>query len=109
MRTFHSILDVNKDGVISYDDFQYLSKNFASLGHLKADAQAEFDEALKQAWETQFGEPTPYNLVNAEQYLTEMHHILNDKSQRQKVHAFLPFFFKVSTLLEIITIIEILM
>lgn len=96
MRTFHSILDVNNDGIISYDDFQLVARNFASLGHLKPDAQNEFNEVMKQVWETLFGEITPYNLVNAEQYLTEMHNILNDKKQREKVHSFLPFLFKVN-------------
>lgn len=95
MRTLHSILDVNNDGVISYDDFQLVTQNFAALGNLKADAQQEFNDVMKQVWETLFGEITPYNLINAEQYLTEMHTILNDKKQRNKVHAFLPFLFKV--------------
>lgn len=96
MRTLHNILDVNKDGVISYDDFQLVARNFAALGHLKPDAQLEFNDVMKQVWEMLFGEVTPYNLINAEQYLTEMHTVLNDKKQREKVHAFLPFLFKVS-------------
>lgn len=95
MRTLHSLLDVNKDGVISYDDFQVLAQNFADLGHLTPEAEQEFRDVLKKIWETQWGEITPYNLVNAEQYLTEMHHAVNDKSQRSRIHQFLPFFFKV--------------
>lgn len=101
MRTLHSLLDVNKDGVISYDDFQVLAENFVALGHLKPDAEKEFRDVLKTIWETQWGEITPYNLVNAEQYLTEMHHAVNDKSQRERIHAFLPYFFKVSKLLKL--------
>lgn len=95
MRTLHSLLDVNNDGVISYDDFQVLAQNFADLGHLKPDAEMEFREVLKKIWEAQWGEISPYNLVNAEQYLSEMHHAVNDKSQREKIHEFLPYLFKV--------------
>lgn len=95
MRTLHSILDVNNDGVISYDDFQLLARNFAALGHLKPDAQKEFNEVLQRIWETQWGEISPYNLVNAEQYLTEMHHAINDKDLSKKVHTFLPYLFQV--------------
>lgn len=95
MRTLHNLLDVNNDGVISYDDFQLLAKNFVQLGHLTPEAEAEFREVLKTIWETQWGEISPYNLVNAEQYLTEMHHAVNDKSQRERIHQFLPYLFKV--------------
>ncbi|KAF5289369.1 hypothetical protein FQR65_LT11880 [Abscondita terminalis] len=34
MRTFHGILDLNNDGVISYDDFKLLADKFVQLGHL---------------------------------------------------------------------------
>lgn len=95
MRTLHSILDVNNDGVISYDDFKLLAEKFASLGHLQAEAHKEFLEVLQKTWEAQWGEITPYNLVNAEQYLTEMHHTINDKELRAKIHSFLPYLFKV--------------
>lgn len=95
MRTLHSLLDVNNDGVISYDDFQILAENFVALGHLNPDAEKEFREVLQQTWEAQFGEITPYNLVNAEQYLTEIHNAVNDKGQRDRIHAFLPYLFKV--------------
>lgn len=96
MRTLHSLLDVNNDGVISFDDFQLLAKNFAALGHLTPEAQQEFNDVLKRTWETQWGEISPYNLINAEQYLAEMHHAVNDKELREKIHTFLPFLFKVS-------------
>lgn len=95
MRTLHALLDVNNDGVISYDDFNMLATKFAALGHLKKDAHEEFLLVLKQSWEEQWGEITPYNLINAEQYLTEMHHTVNDKDLRKKIHRFLPFLFKV--------------
>lgn len=98
MRTLHALLDVNNDGVISYDDFQVLAQNFTSLGHLTPEAEQEFREVLKTIWETQWGEISPYNLVNAEQYLAEMHHAVNDKSQRERIHQFLPYLFKVSTI-----------
>lgn len=95
MRTLHSLLDVNNDGVISFDDFQLLAKNFVALGHLTPKAEAEFRDVLKLSWESQFGEVTPYNLVIAEQYLKEMHRAVNDKSQRDRIHQFLPYLFKV--------------
>ena len=46
MRTLHSHLDVNKDGVISYDDFMLLGERFAELGHLTPEAKAEFIKVL---------------------------------------------------------------
>lgn len=97
MRTLHGILDVNNDGVISYDDFKMLANKFSALGHLKPDAEKEFNEVLQRIWETQWGEISPYNLINAEQYLTEMHHAINDSDLRNKIHNFLPYLFKVNT------------
>lgn len=95
MRTLHSLLDVNNDGVISYDDFKLLADKFTALGHLKSEAHDEFLEVLQQTWEEQWGEITPYNLISAEQYLTEMHHTINDKELRDKIHRWLPYLFKV--------------
>ena len=46
MRTLHSHLDVNKDGVISYDDFMLLGERFANLGHLTNDEKKEFQQVL---------------------------------------------------------------
>lgn len=46
MRTLHSHLDVNKDGVISYDDFMLLGERFAELGHLTPEAKEEFMKVL---------------------------------------------------------------
>lgn len=95
MRTVHGLLDVNNDGVISYDDFVLLANNFTALGHLDKTAEEEFKDVLLRIWETQWGEPTPYNLVNVEQYLSEMHHAINDHELRDKIHHFLPYLFKV--------------
>lgn len=94
MRTFHGILDVNKDGVISYDDFKLLANRFIDLGHLDEQHSLEFQQCLKDLWERHWGEITPYNLVTVEQYLEDMHHVLNDKSQMKRSHSFLPFLFK---------------
>lgn len=95
MRTLHNLLDINNDGVISYDDFKLLADKFTALGNLKTDAHDEFLTVLQQTWKEQWGEISPYNLINAEQYLTEMHHTVNDKALRGKIHKFLPFLFKV--------------
>lgn len=94
MRTFHKILDVNKDGVISFDDFKLLSDRFVNLGHLSEKHTKEFQELIKDVWERQWGEISPYNLVTVEQYLEDMHHVLNDKSQMKRSHSFLPYLFK---------------
>ncbi|XP_052866489.1 sarcoplasmic calcium-binding protein isoform X2 [Anopheles cruzii] len=94
MRTLHGLLDVNKDGVISYDDFVLLTEKFASLGHLDTKAKDEFRAIMRTTWEQQWGEITPYNLVTVEQYLTEMHHVVNDRDLKKKVHRFLPYLYK---------------
>lgn len=47
MRTLHGLLDINKDGVISYDDFMLLAEKFGALGHLKPEALIEFREVMK--------------------------------------------------------------
>lgn len=47
MRTFHGILDVNKDGVIAFDDFQLLAKRFQDLGHLDEDQAEEFRSVIR--------------------------------------------------------------
>ncbi|XP_011506214.1 PREDICTED: sarcoplasmic calcium-binding protein [Ceratosolen solmsi marchali] len=94
MRTLHSHLDVDKDGVLSYDDFMLLGKRFAKLGHLTTEQKDEFQEVLRKMWIEQWGEISPYNLVDVEKYLREMHHVLEDKSLREKVHSFLPYLFK---------------
>ena len=47
MHTLHNHLDVNKDGVISYDDFMLLGERFADLGHLSPSAKKDFQNALR--------------------------------------------------------------
>jgi Ca2+-binding EF-hand superfamily protein len=94
MRTFHGILDVNNDGVISYDDFKLLADRFIKLGHLSDKQKNEFRLLIKKIWESQWGEITPYNLVTVEQYIEDMFHVLNDKSRARRAHSFLPYLFK---------------
>eukprot|EP00099_Drosophila_melanogaster_P014496 NP_511070.1 sarcoplasmic calcium-binding protein, isoform A [Drosophila melanogaster] len=94
MRTLHRILDVNHDGVVSFDDFSLLAKRFSDLGHLTPEVAAEFNDVIKHTWEEQFGEITPYNLVTAEQFLTDLHHRLNDKKMAKRIGRFLPYLFK---------------
>lgn len=94
MRTLHRILDVNHDGVISFEDFNLLAKRFTDLGHLTPEVSAEFLEVMKTTWEEQFGELSPYNLVTAEQFLTDIHHRLNDKKMAKRIARFLPYLFK---------------
>lgn len=47
MRTFHSILDLNKDGVISFDDFKLLVDGFVNLGHLSEKHTKEFYQVIQ--------------------------------------------------------------
>ncbi|TMW54175.1 hypothetical protein DOY81_000759 [Sarcophaga bullata] len=94
MRTLHRILDVNRDGVISFDDFILLHKRFSDLGHLSPELSEEFLNVMKQTWQEQFGEITPYNLVTAEQFLVDIHHRLNDEKMFKSVGRFLPYLFK---------------
>nr|XP_033333531.1 sarcoplasmic calcium-binding protein [Megalopta genalis] len=94
MRTLHNHLDVNKDGLISYDDFMLLAERFSDLGHLSEEAKTEFKKVLSDMWKEQWGEISPYNLICIEKYLEEMHHVLNDSSLKKKCHHFLPFLFK---------------
>jgi Ca2+-binding EF-hand superfamily protein len=94
MRTLHGLFDVNNDGVISFDDFVILADKFGDLGHLNPDEIEEFKSIMKSTWEAQWGEITPYNLITIEQYLCDMHHVVNDKSLRKKCHRFLPYIFQ---------------
>ncbi|CAH1987726.1 unnamed protein product, partial [Acanthoscelides obtectus] len=94
IRTFHGILDLNKDGVISFDDFKILAERFINLGHLQQEDIQKFQDLVKDLWEKQWGEINPYNLVTVEKYLDTMHHVLNDKILVRKAHSFLPYLFK---------------
>lgn len=47
MRTVHAIMDLNKDGVVSFDDFKILGDRFIELGHLTTEQQTDFRKTLK--------------------------------------------------------------
>lgn len=94
MRTIHRILDVNKDGVIAFDDMKIFADRFVKLGHLSKTHQAEFHDSLQTMWGEHFGSLDKYNLISIRQYLEIMHHSLNDPKLRKKVHHFLPYLFK---------------
>lgn len=94
MRTLHALFDINKDGVVSWDDFQIMGDRFIKLGHLTPEQQTEFRNTLKIVWEEQMGPADPYNMVNAYQYLDNMYHVLNDKKLKRKAHKFLPYLFR---------------
>lgn len=47
MRTVHNILDVDKDGLISYADFLLFAERFKALGHLNDSQAKEFTEIIK--------------------------------------------------------------
>jgi Ca2+-binding EF-hand superfamily protein len=94
IRTFHGILDVNKDGVISYDDFILFGERFIELGHLSEKHTQEFRNLLKDLWEKRWGPVNPYNPVTVEQFLEDMHHVINDKHLVRRAHSFLPYLFR---------------
>ncbi|CAH0714017.1 unnamed protein product, partial [Brenthis ino] len=94
MRTVHNILDVDKDGLISFNDFLLFSERFKSLGHLDDQQAKEFTDIIKLTWEEQWGAIDPYNFVTVEQYLEDMQHMLNDKTLKKKAHKWLPYLFK---------------
>ncbi|GBP87723.1 Sarcoplasmic calcium-binding protein [Eumeta japonica] len=94
MRTVHNILDVDKDGLISFNDFALFAERFKALGHLDEEQAKEFTAIIKLTWEQQWGEIDPYNFVTVEQYLDDMHHVLNDKPLKKKAHRWLPYLFK---------------
>ncbi|XP_060811606.1 sarcoplasmic calcium-binding protein [Bombus pascuorum] len=94
MRTLHNHLDVNKDGVIGHDDFMLLAERFSDLGYLTPESKIEFKKLMNEAWEEQWGEISPYNLICIDKYLEQMQHVLNDSSLKRKCHYFLPFLFK---------------
>lgn len=50
-------------------------------------------------WEEQWGAVDPYNFVTVEQYLEDMHHVLNDRTLKKKAHRWLPYLFKVPIML----------
>lgn len=47
MRTVHNILDVDKDGLISFNDFLLLAERFKALGNLDEQQSKEFTEIIK--------------------------------------------------------------
>ncbi|XP_045517424.1 sarcoplasmic calcium-binding protein [Pieris brassicae] len=94
MRTVHNILDIDKDGLISCNDFLLFSERFKSLGHLDDKQAKEFTDIIKLTWEEQWGAIDPYNYVTVEQYLEDMHHVLNDKTLKKRAHRWLPYLFK---------------
>lgn len=47
MRTVHNILDVDKDGLISFNDFQLFAERFKSLGHLDEQQTKEFNSIIR--------------------------------------------------------------
>ncbi|XP_059053342.1 sarcoplasmic calcium-binding protein [Achroia grisella] len=94
MRTVHNILDIDKDGLISFNDFVLFSERFKSLGHLDQQQAEDFSNIIKLTWEEQWGAVDPYNFVTVEQYLEDMHHVLNDKTLKKKAHRWLPYLFK---------------
>lgn len=94
MRTVHNILDVDKDGLISFNDFILFAERFKSLGHLSNQQAEEFTSIIKLTWEEQWGAIDPYNFVTVEQYLEDMHHVLNDKSLKKRAYRWLPYLFK---------------
>ena len=56
MRTYHRVMDVNKDGTVSWDDFKDMARKFAEIGHLDEVQQQEFVQQLKVRYILQLDE-----------------------------------------------------
>lgn len=94
IRTFHNIIDVNKDGVISFHDMELLIERFIALGNISSDHINEVKDIIKQWWVKRWGEISPYTLITVEDYLEYMHHVLNDKELVRRAHSFIPYIFR---------------
>ncbi|KAK8743805.1 hypothetical protein OTU49_001275 [Cherax quadricarinatus] len=95
MRTHHSLIDVNKDGVVSWDDFEALISRFKQLGHLSPEEVSKFTDAIRHVWEEEWGASgDPYVFIGQEQFLMQMEHVVNTKDLRKKVASPLVYFFK---------------
>ncbi|XP_047474754.1 sarcoplasmic calcium-binding protein-like isoform X2 [Penaeus chinensis] len=94
MRTHHQVIDINKDGVVSWDDFEVLIARFTELGHLSPKEISKFRDALRHVWEEEWGASgDPYIFIGQEQFLMQMEHVVNTKSLRKRVASPLPYFF----------------
>ncbi|KAK4325040.1 hypothetical protein Pmani_004351 [Petrolisthes manimaculis] len=94
MRTHHQMLDINKDGVVSWDDFETLISKFKELGHLSPKEVANFTDVLRHVWEEEWGASgDPYIFIGPEQFLAQMEHVVNTKDLRKRVAKPLPYFF----------------
>ncbi|XP_042864547.1 sarcoplasmic calcium-binding protein-like [Penaeus japonicus] len=94
MRTHHQVIDLNKDGVVSWDDFEVLIAKFTELGHLSPKEISKFTDALRHVWEEEWGASgDPYIFIGQEQFLAQMEHVVNTKPLRKRVASPLPYFF----------------
>ncbi|KAI8442480.1 hypothetical protein MSG28_005973 [Choristoneura fumiferana] len=59
-----------------------------------SDSDTECKGFDRHTWEEQWGAIDPYNFVTIEQYMEDMHHVLNDKALKKKAHRWLPYLFK---------------
>lgn len=95
MRTHHVAMDVNKDGVVSWDDFEDMIRRFKATGILTGDELTSLENALKHVWEEEWGASgDPYAFINQEQFLANMENVINNKHLRKKVAKPLPYFFQ---------------
>jgi len=95
MRTHHVAMDVNKDGVISWDDFQAMIDRFRATGILTSQELDSLEVALKHVWEEEWGAAgDPYAFINQEQFIANMEHVVNSKELRKNVGKPLPYFFQ---------------
>ncbi|XP_076048114.1 sarcoplasmic calcium-binding protein isoform X2 [Oratosquilla oratoria] len=94
MRSHHVAIDVNKDGVVSWDDFEIIVKNFENNGSLAPTELNRLREELRHVWENAWGAAgDPYVFISQEQFLSNMEHMLNNRKMRKKMGGPLPYFF----------------
>ncbi|XP_018023387.1 sarcoplasmic calcium-binding protein [Hyalella azteca] len=95
MRTHHVAMDVNKDGVVSWDDFEQMIKRFNETGLLKDEQKQSFEEAVKHVWEEEWGASgDPYAFIGQEQFIANMERAVNSDELRKKIARPLPYFFQ---------------
>ncbi|KAF2368692.1 EF-hand domain [Trinorchestia longiramus] len=95
MRTHHVAMDVNRDGFVSWDDFEQIIKRFTETGLLTGDQRHSFEEAVKHVWEEEWGAAgDPYAFIGQEQFITNMEHVINTEELRKKIARPLPYFFQ---------------
>jgi hypothetical protein len=92
--TFVVRVDLNKDGIISIDEFEWMADRYLALGQTSQEESAKLRATLRKIWATYFEEPSKDQPVTAKVYCEALR-----KFGKQKlvdvVNNFFPYFFNV--------------